>query len=58
MTSKEDLGDFPSEYKKKNQKNLVGARRAESTKQFTARSGITTKIPPFFMGQHPGLTRS
>ena len=39
----EDFGDFPPEYKK-NQKNLW------STLDFSARSGITTKIPPLFDG--------
>ena len=32
--------------KKKPAESLVGACRAESTDQYTAGSGITTKIPP------------
>ena len=50
----EDFGDFPSEYKEK--ESLVGAYRAESTLQYTAGSGITTKIPAFFPGQHSRLS--
>ena len=42
----EDFGDFPSEYEKESKESLVGAYRAESTFDYTAGSGITTKIPP------------
>ena len=44
----EDLDDFPVE--NKDRPSLVGAYRAESTDQWTAGSGITTKIPPLFDG--------
>ena len=46
----EDFGDFPSEYKEEPKESLVGAYRVESTLQYTARSGITTKNPPLFDG--------
>ena len=46
----EDFGDFPSENKKESKESLVGANRAESTFDFTAGSGITTKIPPLSNG--------
>ena len=36
--------------KTKSKESLVGAYRAESILQFTAGSGITTKIPPLFDG--------
>ena len=36
--------------KQKSKESLVGAYRAESTLENTARSGITTKIPPLFDG--------
>ena len=46
----EDLDDFPIENKDRPAESLVGAYRAEPTDQWTARSGITTKIPPLFDG--------
>ena len=46
----EDLDDFPVENRNKPAESLVGAYRAESTNQWTAGSGITTKIPPLFDG--------
>ena len=46
----EDLDDFPMENKDRAAESLVGAYRAESTDQWTAGSGITTKIPPLFEG--------
>ena len=46
--NEEDVGDFPSEYKEESKELLIGAHRAESTEQYTAGSGITKKIPPFF----------
>ena len=46
----EDLDDFPEEDKDRAAESLVGAHGAESTDQWTPRSGITTKIPPFFDG--------
>ena len=45
----EDFCDFPSEYKESTE-SMVGAYRAESTFDFSARSGITTKMPPLFGG--------
>ena len=52
MTSdyEEDLDDFPEENKDRPAESLVGAYRAESTDQWTAGSGITTKVPPLFDG--------
>ena len=47
---KSPICDFPSEDKKESKELLVGAYRAESTKQCTERSGITTKTPPLFDG--------
>ena len=44
----EDLDDFPVENRDRLAESLVGAYRAESTHQWTAGSGITTKIPPLF----------
>ena len=44
----EDLDDFPVENKDRAAESLAGAYRAESTDQWTARSGIATKIPPLF----------
>ena len=44
----EDLDDFTVEDKDRPAESLVGAYRAESTDQWTAGSGITTKIPPLF----------
>ena len=46
----EDLDDFPVENRDTTAESLVGACRAESTDQWTARSGISTKIPPLFDG--------
>ena len=48
----EDLDDFPTETLNKLAEAMVGTFRAESTHQWTAASGITTKIPPL----HDGLT--
>ena len=42
----EDLDDFPLENRNKAAEPLVKSYRAESTDQWTAGSGITTKIPP------------
>ena len=46
----EDLDDFPAENKEKPAESMVGAHRAESTDQYAAGHGITTKIPPLFDG--------
>ena len=46
----EDLDDFPVENSEKPAESFVGAYRAESTDQWIAGSGITTKIPPLFDG--------
>ena len=46
----EDFGDFPSECEKESKESLVGAYRAESTFDFSAGSGITTKFPPLSDG--------
>ena len=46
----EDLDDFKAENKEKPAESMVGAYRAESTDQFSAGSGITTKIPALFDG--------
>ena len=46
----EDLDDFPKENQDRPAESLVRAYRAESTDQRTARSEITTKIPPLFDG--------
>ena len=51
--SEEDLDDSPTKNKEKLAESMVGAYRAESTDQWTAGSGITTKIPPLFFD---GLT--
>ena len=51
-----DLDDFPVENKDRAAESLVGACRAESTDQWTAGSGITTKVPPFLMDQGLGLS--
>ena len=48
--NEEDLDDFPAENKEKPAESTVGAHRAESTDQFSAGSGITTKIPLLFDG--------
>ena len=42
--------DFPSENKDKAAESFVGAYRAESTYQWTAGTGITTKIPQLLDG--------
>ena len=53
--------DFPSENRDKAAESFVGAYRAESTYQWTAGTGITTKIPQLFDGptssQVPCLSR-
>ena len=47
----EDFGDFPIRTQRNiKKKSSVGAYRAESTLQYTAGSGITTKNPPLFDG--------
>ena len=49
----EDLDDCPTfsaENISRPAETLVGAYRAESTDQWTAASGFTTKIPPLFDG--------
>ena len=49
----EDLDDFSmlsTEYTSGKAESLVGAYRAESTDQWTAANGITTKSPPLFIG--------
>ena len=46
----EHLDDFPAENLNRPAESLVGAYCAESTDQWTAASGITEKIPPFFDG--------
>ena len=47
----EDLGDFPTfSAENRTAESLVGAYRAASTDQWTAASGITTKISPLFDG--------
>ena len=43
----EDFGALPSEYKKESKESMVGANRAESTFDYIAGSGITTKNPHF-----------
>ena len=49
--SEEDLTDFQKFFKKTiPAESMVGAYRAESSDQWTASSGITTKIPPLFDG--------
>ena len=50
LNCEEDLDDFLTENKERQAESLVGAHRAESTDQYTAGSGITTKIPPLFDG--------
>ena len=45
-----DLDDFLAENKDRPAESLVGEYRAESTDQWTAGSGITTKIPPLLDG--------
>ena len=46
----EDLDDFPEENSNKTTESLAGSYRAESTNQWMAGSGITTRIPPLFDG--------
>ena len=46
----QDLDDFPVEFVERLAESLVGAYRAKSTDQWTAGSGITTKIPLLFDG--------
>ena len=47
----EDLGDFPTfSAENRTAESMVGAYRTESTDQWTAASGITTKISPLFDG--------
>ena len=46
----EDLDDFPVGNRDRAAESLVGAYRKESTDQWTAGHGITTKIPPLFDG--------
>ena len=48
--SEEDHTDFQQFSKTISAESMVGAYRAESTDQWTAASGITTKIPPLFDG--------
>ena len=50
----QDLDDHPVENKDTPAESLVGSCRAESTDQWTAGSGITTKIPPL-AEMHKGL---
>ena len=51
MTDYEEaLDDFPTENQNKTAEAMVGAFRAESIDQWTAASGISSKIPPFFDG--------
>ena len=42
--------DFPTENMNTTAESVVGAYRAESTNEWTAASGITSKIPPLFDG--------
>ena len=46
----EDLDDFPLQNINRQAESMVGSHRAESSDQWTAGSGITTKIPPLFDG--------
>ena len=46
----EDLDDFPAENMNRPAESMVGAYRVESTDQWTAANGITTRIPPLFNG--------
>ena len=46
----EDLDDFPIENRDRKAESLAGSFRTESTNQWTAGSGITTKVPPLFDG--------
>ena len=47
----DDLPTFSAENISRPAESMVGAHRAESTDQWTAASGITTKIPPLLMSQ-------
>ena len=46
----EDLDDFPTENTNVTAESMIGAYRSKSTDQWTAGSGITSKIPPLFDG--------
>ena len=46
----EDLDDFLAVNRDRVAETLVGTYRAKSTDQWTAKSWITTKIPPLFDG--------
>ena len=46
----EDLDTFPAENIEKLAESLYGTYRAKLTDQWTAGSGITTKIPPLLDG--------
>ena len=46
----EDLDDFPLQNINRQAESMVESHRAESSDQWTAGSGITTKIPPLFDG--------
>ena len=48
--SEEDLNDFQKFLETIPAESLVKAYRAESIDQWTVASGITTKIPAFFVG--------
>ena len=48
--SEEALDDFPTENFNKTAESMVGAFRAEWTDQWTAASGIISKIPPSYDG--------
>ena len=51
MTDYEEASDdFPTENSNKTAEATVGSFRAQSTDEWTAASGITTKIPPLFDG--------
>ena len=43
-----NVDDFPAENRDRQAESMVGAYRAESTDQWAAASGITTKIPLHF----------
>ena len=54
----EDIDDFPilsTENSSEKAESLVGAYRAESTDQWTAATGITTKMPPLLNGWTSGF---
>ena len=46
----EALDDFPTENPNTRAESMVRAIRAQSTDEWKAASGITTKIPPLFDG--------